>query len=108
MITSCGKQLRILKKKWKKKKSFSYSGTKSIFRQARHTLFTVELLKSKIANGDSQLYINILEGATNLKNLNLSHIQQQFLFELKQGTIVRKNIINRTVTIKHIKQGYKK
>ena len=49
---------------------------KNHFRQARHTPFTVEPLKSKIANGDSRLCINILEGTANLEKLNLSHIQQ--------------------------------
>ena len=47
---------------------------KYYFRQDHHTPFTIEPLKSKIANGDSQFCIDILKRISDLKNLNLSHI----------------------------------
>ena len=72
---------------------------KYYFRQDHHTPFTIEPLKSKIANGDSQFCIDILKRISDLKNLNLSHIQQQFLLELKQDSRAKQNTTNYIIMI---------
>ena len=48
------------------------------------------------------------KGTASFENLNLSYIQQKFLLKLKQNSGVRKDIINHTITIDKMKQGYKK
>ena len=80
-----------------------------IFTSTQGTPFTINPLQA-LLNNDSLTPFGqqILDGDTNLQNLNLSEIEKAFFYELKQHPTITVSPLNNIISIVNMTSGFKK
>ena len=77
--------------------------------QTQGTPFTVNPLQALLNNDSFTTFgQQMLDGDANLQNFNLSEIQKEFFYELKQHPTITASPLNNIISIEEMTSGFKK